>query len=290
MNWKLIGHCSLAIGILFITLFTKIGSFALVEKFPQRIISGIPSITEMLFSIGAGEQVVGVTNNCNYPPEAQKKEKVGGFFLNLEKIVALKPDLVILFEGTQQREIKRFRDFGLPVYTVNPTSLEGVMTTILDLGNITGRQGQAAEVVRVLRQRLGRVKGRSLGLAGVLKFLEQGEKKEKALAIIGYNPLIVAGGGSFVDDLVRQAGLKNLAGDGTVPYPQYSFEKIIQDDPDVLIVSSGLIAKRTLQNDSRWRGINAVKHNQVLFVEADLLSRPGPRAIEAVEQIADFIR
>lgn len=273
-----------------VLLFLLILVSAALATYPQRIISGMPSITEMLFALDLDDRIVGVTSNCNYPPAVKAKEKIGGFFLNLEKIVSLKPDLVILFAETQRRETKRFREFGLPVYTVNPASLEGVMATIVELGNITGRPNQAAAVVRGMRERLGRLKGRRLGLAGVLKFLEQGEKKEKALVIVGYNPLIVAGGGSFVDDLVRQAGLKNLAGGGTIPYPQYSFEKIIQDDPDVLIVASGLITETTLQNDSRWRGINAVKHNQVLFVEADLLSRPGPRAVEAVEQIADFIR
>src|SRR3989338_7063207 len=100
---------------------------------PRRIISGMPSITEMLFALKLGDRIVGVTNNCNYPPEALKKEKIGGFFLNLEKIVSLKPDLVIMIEDAQKRDIARFKKFGLPVYTINPRNVADVMAELVKL-------------------------------------------------------------------------------------------------------------------------------------------------------------
>jgi iron complex transport system substrate-binding protein len=98
-----------------------------VLAFPQRIVSGLPSVTEMLYALDLGDRVVGVTTNCNYPPAAKKKEKIGGFFLNLEKVVALKPDLVIMVEDAQRRDIDRFRNYGLPVFTIEPRSVGGVM-------------------------------------------------------------------------------------------------------------------------------------------------------------------
>lgn len=241
---------------------------------PQRIISSMPSITEMLFALDLGDRVVGVTTNCNYPPEALKKEKVGGFFLNLEKVVSLKPDLIIMLEDAQKREIKRFKDYGLPVYTINPHTVAEVMNSLLELGKVTGKEKKAKVLVAGMRRRLRIV---------VLK-------RPRVLAVVGYNPLIVGGGGTFIDDVINYAGAENITGKAKAAYPQYSFEKLLEENPEYIIIPEGVVKREEIERDNRWQSLKAVKNNKILFINADILSRPGPRVVEAVEEIAKFIR
>lgn len=237
--------------------------------YPQRIVSGIPSATEMLFALGLTNEVVGVTTNCNYPPEALKKEKVGGFFLNLEKVVSLKPDLVVMVEDAQKRDIEKFRDFGLNVYTINPHTVEDVMTSLIDLGKVTGREGRAEELTAEMRAELAKYQRKE-------NFLWFTIRRPSVVVIVGSNPLVVAGGGTFIDDVVRHAGGRNIAADSRVAYPQYSFEKLLNENPECIIIPEGL------QLDPRL-------HGKILRINPDILSRPGPRVVEAVKQIAEFI-
>jgi len=257
------------------------GSAALAV--PQRIISGIPSVTEMLFALDLGDRVVGVTTNCNYPPEALKKEKVGGFFLNLEKVVSLKPDLVVMLEDAQKKEIERFRNYGLPVFTINPRNIDEVMEGMLELGRKTGKEEKAKEIVEEMKKRLAGARPRFFGLELLLR------KHPRALVIVGYEPLIVAGGGTFIDDVLKRAGVGNIAGREKVAYPQYSLEKIVQEDPPYIIIPKGLIDESKLRKDRRWRNIEAIRSGKILFIDPDVISRPGPRVVEAVEAIAAFV-
>src|SRR3989339_1409147 len=130
--------------ITFLHLTLVIGhlSFAIPAP-PHRIVSCIPSATEMLFAIGAESQVIGVTLNCNYPPEARKKDKVGGFDINLEKVASLKPDLVVMHAGAQVKDIAKLKKYGLPVYTMEPKTVEQVVSAIKRLGFAIGRAESA---------------------------------------------------------------------------------------------------------------------------------------------------
>lgn len=264
---------------LFLVIFL-IGSAA--WGVPQRIVSGIPSITEMLFALDLGDRVVGVTNNCNYPPEALKKEKVGGFFLNLEKIVSLKPDLVVMLEDAQKRDIEKFRAYGLNVYTVNPHTVEEVMDSLLALGKITGKEEKAQALVADMRQRIGKVRGRSSFLWFILR-------RPRVMVIVGNNPLVVVGGGTFVGDTVKNAGAENITEKVRGAYPHYSFERLLKDNPEYIIIPSGVVREEEIRSDSRWQSLSAVRNKRVLFINADIISRPGPRVVEAIEEIAHFI-
>jgi iron complex transport system substrate-binding protein len=257
-------------------------SFCLADNFPQRIVSGMPSITEMLFALDLGDRVVGVTTNCNYPPEAAKKEKIGGFFLNLEKIAALKPDLVVLLADTQNREVQRLQNFGLPVMTINTQSLEGVVDSLSQLGAVTGKTRRAARLTADLERRISRVRPRTRGIDLVLS-------RPRVLVIVGYHPLVAVGGGTLIDDLVQKAGLENVAGKSRSPYPQYSFEQLLKDDPEYIIIPSGVVPAAEIQQTSRWQGLAAVKQGKILIIDADVISRPGPRIVDALETIAKFI-
>lgn len=256
---------------------------ASVFAYPQRIISGMPSVTEMLFALDLGDRIVGVTSNCNYPPQAKRKEKIGGFFLNLEKVVSLKPDLVIMVEDAQRRDIERFRNYGLPVYTINPRSVNDVMESLMKIGKLTGKERTAAELVAGIKRRLSAAQPTGLGLELILR------KRPKVLAIVGYNPLIVVGGGTFIDDIMKQAGAENIAGRSRSAYPQYSFESLINERPEYIITTKELMNGNGITRDPRWKQLSAVRAGKVLVMEADVLSRPGPRVIDSVEEIAHFI-
>ncbi|MFH1683663.1 MAG: cobalamin-binding protein [Candidatus Margulisiibacteriota bacterium] len=251
---------------------------AACAEYPQRIISGMPSITEMLYALDLEDRIVGVTTNCNYPPEAQKKEKIGGFFMNLEKVVSLKPDLIIMLEDAQDRDIKKFKDFGLPVYAVNPQTVIEVMGTLVELGEKTGTKDQAEKIVEEMKIRIVTVEAKVKELPA-----------KKVLVVVGYKPMIVVGGDNFIDDLIRYAGAENIAGKAKAAYPQYSFERLLKQDPDYIIITEGIVKKEEIEKDGRWQSLAAVKSNKILFMDADILSRPAPRVMDAIEQIAEFI-
>jgi iron complex transport system substrate-binding protein len=237
--------------------------------------------------------VVGVTTNCNFPPEAKGKQKIGGFFLNLEKVVSLKPDLVIMQEDAQQKDIKRFKDFGLPVYTINPRSVEDVIDSLVELGRKTGAEKEARTLAAKKRARINsveaRVKNYKPSLLDVLQLWSPKTKQRKALVIVGFNPLIVAGGGTFIDDILKHAGVENVAERSKAAYPQYSFEKLVEENPPYIIIAKGLVTKGQIEREKRWRGLDAVKEHRILFIDQDIISRPGPRVIYAIEKIAEFV-
>jgi iron complex transport system substrate-binding protein len=247
--------------------------------YPQRLVSGIPSITEMLFALDLGERVVGVTTNCNYPPAALKKEKIGGFALNLEKIVSLKPDLVFMLEDAQKPDIAKLKNFGLAVYTINPHNLEEVLESLLKIGKVTGKEKKARALGAKMKIKIASLQPETGGLSGVLK-------RPRVLVIVGANPLIVVGGGTYIDDIVKQAGGQNIAGQARVAYPQYSFEKLLNEDPDFLVISGGALKQEEIGRDDRWQRLRAVRNNRILFINSDIISRPGPRVVEAIEALA----
>lgn len=253
--------------ILAAVLLTQVAS-----ALPSRIISGIPSATEMLFALGLSNEVVGVTTNCNYPPAAAGKEKVGGFFLNLEKVESLKPDLIVMVEDAQKRDVERFRNFGLPVYTINPRTVAGVLDSLTRLGEVTGATAEAALLVEQLKTRIASVEP-------PVDYLTLNLVKPRVLVIVGYQPLIVAGGGTFIDDVIKRAGAENAAANTRAAYPQYSLERLLKDNPEYIIIPAGVMKPGEL------KGLSA----KVLYIDADVLSRPGPRVVEAIEQIAGFI-
>jgi len=242
----------------------------------------MPSVTEMLYALDLGDRVVGVTSNCNYPSAVKKKEKIGGFFLNLEKVVSLKPDLVVMLEDAQKRDVEKFKNFGLPVCAINARSVTEVMDGLLKLGEVTGKKRKAEQLVSSMKSRITAVKPRRFSLLFVLKL-------PKVLAVVGYRPLIVVGGGTFIDDIIRNAGAENVAGKTRAAYPHYSFEELVREDPEYIIIAEGTIGKEEIRRDRRWQGLDAVKKGRVLFMDADVLSRPGPRVVDAIDGIARFI-
>lgn len=253
----------------------------------------MPSITEMLYALSLEARVVGVTSNCNYPPEAKNKNIIGGFFLNLETIVSLKPDLVVMSGDLQNKDVERFKKFGLPVLTINPKTIDGVMESLIALGEKTGTQERAKDVVGEMQEKLHSIEAQTKeyrpSIVDVLKLWNPAEKQRKALVIVGLNPLVVAGGETFIDDILKRAAIENVAAPAKAVYPQYSFEKLVAENPQYIIIPDGLIKQEEIKKSNRWRSLEAVRKNRILFINEDLLSRPGPRVVEAVAKIANFV-
>lgn len=246
--------------------------------FPKRIISCMPSITETLFALGLTREVVGVTENCNYPPEAKLKEKVGRFTINLEKVVSLKPDMVILLEDAQRKDIKKLSDFGLPVETVNPHSVKDVRDMINILGLKTGRVISAYKLTSDMQARIYMVKIRY-----------KDKERVPVFVIVGYKPLISVGNETFINDIIKIAGGTNIAKEAKSPYPQYNFEQLISIDPEAIVILKGVISEEDFFEDKRWEELRAVINGKILFIDPDIISRPGPRVVEAIEEIAEFL-
>lgn len=258
--------------------------------YPRRIVSCMPSITETLFALNLDDEIVGVTTNCNYPPAAKRKEKIGGFFLNLEKIVSLKPDLVILMAEEQKKESEKFKRMGLNVLAIEPKNVDDVLDSIDEIGETTGRRRAADQLVGKLRARLDQIENRNKrfrpSFTEVVKLWNWESEKRKALVIIGVNPIIAAGRGTFIDDIITRAGVENVVEGTLSPYPQYSFEKLVSEDPPYIIIPAGLVNKQELK---KWETLEAAREKRVLFIDPAILSRPGPRVVEAIDLISNFI-
>ncbi len=184
------------------TFTDEVGRRLKLERPPQRIISVAPSVTEILFAIGLGGRVVGVSTYCNYPPEALKKEKIGGYITpSLEKIVSLKPDLVI---GTADGDLRSFVDrlsgLGIPVFITNPRSVFEVLSTIRHVGDVTFSQGAAQRVAGSMEKKIETIRERV-----------QDRPLVRVLHALAYAPLITSSSGTFIDDLIRISRGVNVA-------------------------------------------------------------------------------
>ncbi len=246
---------------------------------PRRIISAMPSNTEILFDLGLGNKIVGVTEMCNFPPEARNIEKIGSVVLNAEKILSLNPDFVLMLGDAQRSEISRLKTFGLPVFVINPHTLYELMDSIKLIGKATGTEIAANNLVRKMEQDIMRTSTK------YKNYLEP-----KVFVVIWSSPLITAGKGTFIDDLIRLSGGRNIEADSGQQYPLISFEKLLADDPDYIIVSGSSLDEVTrLKKDPKWKMLKAVRENKILLINADIITRPTPRLADALDLIVSFI-
>jgi iron complex transport system substrate-binding protein len=256
------------------------GKVITLEKPAEKIVSLAPSQTEILFAIGAGEKVVGVTTADDYPEEVKEIEKVGGFDgWNLEMIIALEPDLVINYGQGSEEDNKRFEEAGIVVASFLPETIDDVMDTIEKIGVLTGNSDKAKEVVADMKSERDEIISKVKDLETKRVFYE-----------VYNDPLMTAGPGSFIDELINLAGGENIAKDADSPYPQYDVEKLIEKNPEVyLIPDDSTTTLETLKERPGFENIDAIKNSQVYFLDADIVSRAGPRIIEGLKEIAKAI-
>ncbi len=257
-----------------ITVIDDLGRTVTMNTPARRIVSLAPSITECLFEIGAGDQVAGVTDYCTAPEAARSKPRVGGMVNpSMEAIVNLQPDLVLIsMEGNLKEDMLRLTGLQIPVFVTNPRTLQGIRTSIVQLGRLLGRETAAADVVR-------RMQAREDSLRAAVP-----PAKVDVLLAVSIRPLMVAGKGTFLHELLEAAGARNLGALARGTYPTLSREMVLRYDPSVLLLLSDTGAdSATLRTMfAEWPHLSAVRSGRVHMLNADLFSRPGPRAEEGL--------
>lgn len=253
---------------------------------PQRIISLAPNITEILFDLDLGEKVVGVTRYCDFPEKALKKEKIGGMIdLNLEKIIALKPDLIIGFRGNPLRTIERLRSLHLPLFVLEMgTNLETVFIIIEKIGTITQKEEKAEIIVESMKKRYNETQAA----------LRDVQHEPRVFLSIHGTGLWTCGKGSFLNDLVGKARGVNIAGNIPRKWLHYNREQLIHDNPEVIITLSKSQrefskVKEWIKNEAHLKRIKAVETDRIYFLDQNLATRPGPRLIDALEELAQIL-
>jgi iron complex transport system substrate-binding protein len=265
------------------TFKDALGREIFLERPPQRIIPLAPNLTEILYALGLGDRVVGVTNNCDYPPGASLKPKVGSYInLNIEQIISLSPDLVIgTVDGNERIILDLLEQAKIKVFFVNPRSVRQVIDTILSLGRLCGAQGNAQILAGTLTKRVDRVLERTASRKKPLVFLQ-----------IQLQPIMTVNKNTVHNDLIRLAGGRNVAAEEPVTYPRISIEEVIEMKPEVILISSmerGGRFEKARQDWFRWTSIPAVQNRRVYLIDSDLIDRPSPRLIDGLEMMARYI-
>lgn len=253
------------------------------ESAPERIVSLAPSETEGLFALGLDEQVVGVSDNDDYPEAVQDKPRMGGFQINVEAVIAAQPDLVLAGNLVGEDVVKSLGDLGIKVYRSNPKTVEQVMENIRTVGQITDR-GQAAEEV---------IAGMEAELKKVTDAVQSVPDDQKKQVYIEFSTGWTVGKGEFMDEMITLAGGVNVASDIT-GWSEINEENIIQKNPDVILYAQSVIDEnRTLaeiiKSRGGWEQITAVKEDRIVGLDDNLLSRPGPRVTQGLIQVAAAI-
>jgi iron complex transport system substrate-binding protein len=248
-----------------------------LPKHPQRIISLAPSVTEVLFLLGAGDRVIGVTTQCDWPEAAKRIPKIADLLNpNYELILASKPDLIIASTaGNDRTAVLKLADLGLPVYVTAPRSVEKIFQTVENIGRITDCAERGDQLVAEMKSRLEAVKRHLAGLPPT-----------RAFFITWFDPLLAPGKNTFESDALRRAGVLSITANINEFYPRYSLEQVLAQDPDVIItVEHTGSPLPDLKQIAGWKDLRAVKQGRI-YVLNEVFQHPSPRFVEGVEELA----
>ena len=271
-----------------VTIVDDFGYEITITKKPQRIISLAPANTEILFAVGAGDRVVAVTEYCTFPEEATKLPVIGGYStVNIERVVALNPDLILAYHGNGEDNVNYLKHLGFDVITLNADSVDGTLHDILLVGEATGCVETAETLIADMEKRLAAVAEKLEGISE--------EDKPTMVHSMWTDPLWVSGSGTFQDEMIRYAGGINAVS-STEGWGIVTLEKFLLIDPDIIFVDTGMGmgegAENTLRDyimtEPRLKTLTAVKNGQVYAVNADIIDRGGPRLVDGVEVIASL--
>lgn len=256
-----------------------------LEKTARRIVSLGPSATEILFAINAEDQIAARTDLCDYPPEAKKICSVGGFSgstISLEAILCVEPDLVYLFAGMHDYLIQPLKNLGIKVFVSNANSIQSVKNEILEIGKITGHQDEAEKVVLQMNLKI-----ESVHSYVVQKKAETKKEKPSVYWEIWNAPLMSAGKNSFINDIIKYAGGKNIFESEESPYPVVNEEAVILAKPDyIFFTGDGTKAGSVWKKRKGWN----VPDEKIFYVGDDVtFVRPGPRCVLAIEKLAHIL-
>lgn len=255
-----------------------------IPEEPKRIVTFAPSNTEIVFALGLGDRLVGVSGDFdNYPPEAQDIAHVGGageFGVdpNVEKLVSLEPDLMLTIAGGEHWK-ESLRDLDVPVFTVNATDFDDLLNDIETVGRITG----ATEAARSLTEEM----------AGDAESIAEGvaaEPRTSCFFEVFFPPLTTVGPDTFIFDLLDRAGCDPVSGGANTDYPEWSVDRLVTADPDVYLVSSesGQSVEAVARRPG-FRELSSVRSNNVVLIDSDLISRPGPRVVDGLQALAEAL-
>ncbi|MFP4225543.1 MAG: ABC transporter substrate-binding protein [Desulfobacterales bacterium] len=265
------------------SLVDQTGRKIRVPAAPQRVVALAPSITEIIFALDCQDRLKGATRFSDYPEAAKKVPKVGSYvYLDLEKIVALNPDVCIAIkDGNPRSVIDRLESLDIPVFAVNPRGLDTVMAAIGHIGRLMGAENRAKEIVADMEARIDEVEAK----------VARTGKRPRVFFQIGISPIVSAGSDTFIHELIVEAGGRNIAGKYT-SYPRFSREEVLELAPDILIITSMArkeVFDRVKREWEKWDQIPAVANDRVHLVDSNLFDRPTPRLVDALEKLVELI-
>ncbi len=263
-----------------ITVTDDAGTEVTLDKPAERIVSLAPANTEIAYAVGAGDKMVAGTSYDDYPEEAKALPKIGDFSNpNVEKIASFNPDLVLAAAGLQDKVLTKLQELGVKVYVVDPKTYDGTIATIENVGKLAGTEDQAGAVAGQMAAARQQVEAAVAGLPRATTFLE-----------IYSKPLMTAGSGTFIDDMIGIAGGENIGAQAGEGFPTFSTEVLVKDDPQVYVADSGSMSKPG-EIDARagFSELTAVKDGKVYVIEDSTIARPGPRLAEGLKALASYI-
>lgn len=267
-----------------VELVDSLGNSVTVESQPEHIISIAPSITETLYAIGAGDQLVGRTDYDNYPEAVLDLPSVGGFSadsISIETIISLEPDLVIGGSVLQGEVATALNESGIPCVIFEKNSVDGIMDLMLLLGDVTGNPEDAAAAVDEMKTRLSQV-------ATVVDTIPE-EERVTVFYEVWHEPLMTTTNQTFIGELINLAGGTNIFANLEETYPAVSAEAIIDANPDVILGPSShgdQLSAEMISAREGWSELAAVKNERIYIIQGDIISRAGPRVVDALEAIA----
>ncbi len=263
------------------TVTDAAGRQVTLQKAPERIISLAPSNTEILFAIGLGDRIVGVTTYCDYPEEAKTKPKIGGTAtVNLELVVAAAPDLVLGTNTHAKKIVPELESKGLTAIVLDPGNMEDVLTAITQVGQITGRTKEAEAVVGQMKARIKEIEGKVATAKTTPRVFWEVTRE-----------LVTPAPTSFIGDMIIRAGGSNVVKDTSIKWPRISQEVVIASDPEVIIIGDHTeqVTPQEISGRPGWRVLSAVKAGRLVPVNPDLVNRAGPRVVDGFEMVARAI-
>jgi len=274
------------------TVVDDFGRNVTLSNVPQRIVSLAPSNTEILFALGLGSKVVGVTKFCDYPPEVPEKVKngdiavIGGFAdPSIERIIALNPDLVLAASSLQEKVVKDLEEKGIAVIALNPKKVDQILADIILVGRASGKLEEAENLTDHMRQLIDTVISKG----------ENATYRPRVYYEVWYEPLYTIGPGTWQNELIEMAGGVNIFADAKEAYPIVSAEAVIERNPEIIVVKIGYMgsAQSAIWEDFEkrpgWIAISAVKNGRIYEIDENTVVRSGPRIVQGLQQLAKFI-
>ncbi len=260
------------------TVNDEAGRKIAVPNHPHRLVCLAPSITETVYALGRGDDIVGITDYTKFPPEAKQKQSVGGVIdPSLEKVVSLQPDLVLAIADLNNRDVTQaIERLGLPVFVLDPHGLHDIYRSIKDIGEASDAQREATALVTKLQAREEAVRQRV-----------SGKSKPEVFFLLWPDPITTAGRGAFITELIEVAGGKSMTVDLPNEWPRISFESVLSRQPEYLLLIRGSdVTLDVLRREGNWVRLKAVKNGMVIYADERILF-PSPSIFDALEDLAN---